>query len=141
MKKMLDSLSAYLIIATFVVTFVFVCSAAVAQTPASQSAPGNLTPVSPPGGNLPVQPHNPTTANAALSSTPSSGVVNTPTAATTPAATTPNGSQVMNNPNSGTSAATPNANSAQNTTPATGQTPAQGAAPNGNYPAATQPTQ
>lgn len=126
MKYLFHSLTESVIIATFVLTFAGI-STATAQTAAAP--PGTAAAVGPPGGNLPVQPHNDgSTANAPLSSTPSSGVVNPPTSSTAPAAngnTGPVNTQ-LGQPNN----ATPNANSGMNSTPASGQAPAQSATTN-----------
>ncbi len=120
-----------MILGTFLLAFVYIGSVEAQTAP---TPPGTAAAVAPPGGNLPAQPHS--TANNSLSSTPSSGVVNTPSTATAPAASQ------NNTPNYQTGQAqygTPNANSPQNATPSSGAAPAQGATTNGAGQAVSAP--
>jgi len=127
MKKILDSMVFTVIVGTFVLTLAYFGTAQAQTGPVPR---GPATAAAPPGGNLPVQPHNyGSTANGPLTSTPSSGVVNQPTGSTAPAANSSNAAPVntqLGQPNY----ATPNANSGMNGTPASGQTPAQSATTN-----------
>jgi len=127
MKNLLDSLVASVIVGTFFLTFAYIGSVEAQTAPAP---PGTAAAVAPPGGNLPVQPHTTSTANGALASTPSSGVVNRPTTSTAPAATQSNTIAPTNPLTQAPQYTTPNANSPQNATPASGQAPAQGATTN-----------
>jgi hypothetical protein len=127
MKNLLDSFAASIIVGTFLLTFAYIGSVA-AQT--GPQPPGTAAAVAPPGGNLPAQPHSTSTANGSLASTPSSGVVNPPTTSTAPAATQNNANAPINYQTGSAQYGTPNGNSAQNATPASGQAPAQGATTN-----------
>jgi len=126
-NNLLDSFLASVIIGTFVLSFAYIGSVA-AQTAAAPR--GAAAAVAPPGGNLPVQPHGTSTANGALATTPSSGVVNQPSTATAPAATQNNTIQPTNPQTGESQYATPNANSPQNATPTSGQAPVQSATTN-----------
>lgn len=136
MKNLRNSLLASALLVTLGLSYVSI-GAVQAQTAASP--PGGTAAVGPPGGNLPVQPHSSSTANGALSSTPSSGVVNQPNSTTAPAATQNNTIQPVNPVTQSPQYGTPNANSSQNATPASGQTPAQGATTNGAGQSVTAP--
>jgi len=133
MKNQLENFAASLIIGTFVLGFAYIGTVE-AQT--AVAPPRGAAAVAPPGGSLPAQPH---TANAALASTPSSGVVNPPTTSTAPAATQNNSTQPVNPLTQSPQFQTPNANSPQNATPASGQTPTQGATTNGAGQAVSAP--
>ena len=133
MKNQLDNFIASLIVGTFVMSFAYIGTVE-AQT--AVAPPGGAAAVAPPGGSLPAQPH---TANAPLASTPSSGVVNPPTANTAPAATQQNTIQPVNPTTQSPQFQTPNANSAQNATPSSGQAPAQGATTNAAGQSASAP--
>ncbi len=127
MKNALENFLASVIVGTFVFSFAYVGSVA-AQT--AVAPPGGNAAIAPPGGSLPAQPHSSSTANSALSATPSSGVVNQPSAATAPAATQNNTIQPVNPQTGAPQYTTPNANSPQNATPASGQAPTQSATTN-----------
>ncbi|HEX4141876.1 MAG TPA: hypothetical protein VHY09_16120 [Candidatus Methylacidiphilales bacterium] len=127
MKNLLDSFVASIIIGTFVLGYAYIGTVE-AQT--GPQPPGPAAAVGPPGGNLPVQPHSASTANGPLSSTPSSGVVNRPTNSSAPAATQRNTTTPVNPLTQSPQYGTPNANSSQNATPASGQAPVQGATTN-----------
>ena len=116
-----------MIVGTFLLAFTYIGSVEAQTAPAP---PGTAAAVAPPGGNLPVQPHNNSTANNSLATTPSSGVVNTPSTATAPAATQQNTIAPVNTQTGQPQYATPNANSPQNATPASGQAPTQNATTN-----------
>jgi hypothetical protein len=133
MKKLLDSVGAAVVLGTFLLAFAYIGSVEAQTGPVP---PGTPTAVAPPGGNLPVQPHSASTANNSLASTPSSGVVNQPTTANAPAA---NQNNTVNYQTGTAQYGTPNANSPQNATPASGQAPSQGATTNGAGQAVSAP--